>query len=212
MPGFVSLVQRNRRAGYQARAIAAAGGPVCAEVTTNVLWSLSRTAVGQSSLTEVMVERMWDPDRGLFLPLARPGVAGPIATTIAALTPLALPDLPEEIGHRLAAHLLDPGQFASEVAPPSVSLADPTFTTHDSYRGIKRYWRGPTWVNTGWLCWLGLKRLGYDKPAAALTRGLAGAIAANGLREYYDPHTGAGMGARDFAWSALILEMLHDAQ
>ena len=29
-----------------------------------------------------------------------------------------------------------------------------------------------------------------------------------GLREFYDPHDGRGMGATDFAWSALALEML----
>ena len=28
-----------------------------------------------------------------------------------------------------------------------------------------------------------------------------------GLREYYDPRTGRGMGATDFAWSTLIWEM-----
>ena len=28
-----------------------------------------------------------------------------------------------------------------------------------------------------------------------------------GLREYYDPLTGEGLGARDFAWTSLILEM-----
>jgi hypothetical protein len=208
LPGFVGLVRRNRRLGYDARAIAAAGGPICAEVTTNVVWSLSRSAAGQGSLTEVIVERMWDERRGLFSPLARPAVGRPIATTIAALTPLALPDLPEEIGHRLAAPLLDPRMFASEVAPPSVSLSDPAFSVRDTRLGVKRYWRGPTWVNTGWLCWLGLRRLGYEEAAARLAGGLAGAIAAQGLREYYHPHTGAGMGARDFAWSALILEML----
>ena len=37
---------------------------------------------------------------------------------------------------------------------------------------------------------------------------VATAIQASGLREYYHPFTGAGMGAGDFAWSTLILEML----
>jgi hypothetical protein len=37
---------------------------------------------------------------------------------------------------------------------------------------------------------------------------LATAIRANGLREYYDPFTGRGMGAVDFGWSTLILELL----
>ena len=74
--------------------------------------------------------------------------------------------------------------------------------------GIREYWRGPTWVNSAWLCWRGLRRLGYAGEAEALARGLAGAIAAHGLREYYHPWSGAGMGARNFGWSALMLEML----
>jgi glycogen debranching enzyme len=73
--------------------------------------------------------------------------------------------------------------------------------------GQRRYWRGPTWVNTAWLCWLGLVRLGYDEPASELARRLAAAVGAAGLREYYDPRTGAGMGARDFGWSSLVREL-----
>ena len=209
--GFPLLVRRNRRLGYDLRRIAAAGGPVCCEVLTNVLYSLSRTALGQPSLTDAIVARLYDHDRGLFSPASRPAPARTPATTIAALTPLALPDLPEEIGHRLAAHLLDEREFLSAVAPPSVSLADPSFTVRDiGAWGVRRYWRGPTWVNSAWLCWLGLVRLGYEEPARELADGLAGAIASSGLREYYNPHTGAGMGAREFAWSALILEMLEE--
>ena len=34
------------------------------------------------------------------------------------------------------------------------------------------------------------------------------AVDAAGLREYYDPFTGAGMGAVDFGWSTLVLELL----
>jgi hypothetical protein len=37
---------------------------------------------------------------------------------------------------------------------------------------------------------------------------LASAVSRAGLREYYDPYSGRGMGAVDFAWSALILDML----
>jgi hypothetical protein len=33
-------------------------------------------------------------------------------------------------------------------------------------------------------------------------------VAAHGLREYYNPFTGTGMGATDFAWSSLVLELL----
>jgi hypothetical protein len=34
------------------------------------------------------------------------------------------------------------------------------------------------------------------------------AVAAGGLREYYDPYSGRGMGATSFSWSALVLELL----
>ncbi len=53
-----------------------------------------------------------------------------------------------------------------------------------------------------------MRRLGYEREAAELARRLTAAILRAGLREYYDPFTGRGMGAREFAWSALILEMV----
>ena len=37
---------------------------------------------------------------------------------------------------------------------------------------------------------------------------IAAAVGREGLREYYDPDTGAGMGATDFSWSALVMEMI----
>jgi hypothetical protein len=41
-----------------------------------------------------------------------------------------------------------------------------------------------------------------------MARRLARAVSGAGLREYYDPFTGAGMGARSFTWSALVTEMV----
>src|SRR5204862_335669 len=70
-----------------------------------------------------------------------------------------------------------------------------------------RYWRGPTWINSAWLVWLGLVRLGYAEQAATLAAAVQRAVLASGLREFYDPFDGHGMGARDFAWSALALEL-----
>src|SRR5207244_9310849 len=111
-PGFLRLVRRNRRLGYDLSRIAAAGGPVACEVATNVLNNLSRLALGRPSLTPTIVERMYDPDSGLFWPLARPQPRRPIPLTWAALSPLALPDLPDAIGRRLTEEsLLDPDRL-----------------------------------------------------------------------------------------------------
>jgi hypothetical protein len=56
------------------------------------------------------------------------------------------------------------------------------------------------------LC-LGLRRLGYAAEAERLASRIAEAVVRQGLREYYDPLTGEGLGAIDFAWTSLALEM-----
>jgi hypothetical protein len=208
--GFVLLVRRNRRFRYDLRGIAGAGGPVCCEVAMNVLHGLSLLALGRPSLTPTIVERMYDAATGLFRPLARPEPKRTPTLTWATLAPLALPDLPEEIGHRLVKdYLLDKRRFWLPVAPPSVSATEPSFSTReDNWLWIRRYWRGPTWVNAAWLVWLGLTRLGYRTEAQTLADRIMAAVLAEGLREYYEPYTGRGMGAVDFAWSSLVMEML----
>jgi GH15 family glucan-1,4-alpha-glucosidase len=63
------------------------------------------------------------------------------------------------------------------------------------------------WINSAWLVWLGLVRLGYSEHAAELVKRVGAAVSSEGLREYYDPFSGRGMGAVDFGWSALALEL-----
>ena len=188
-----------------------AGGPIVCATVTNVLHGLSRLALGLPSITPALVERLWDERAGVFRDEAWPTPPGPVPVTWAALSPLALPDLPEEIGRRLVEQqLLRPGRFWLPVAPPSVSAHERTFSRRDHFWGLRRYWRGPTWVNSAWLLWTGLVRLGYLEQARTLAGRLLGAIAREGLREYYDPFTGAGMGARRFAWSALAVDLLDE--
>jgi hypothetical protein len=208
-PGFVSLVRRNRRLRYDLREVVRAGGPVCCEVMTNVLYGLSRLALGQPSLTPVIVDRMYDEDTGLFWPLAQPALTHRPPLTWTALCPLALPDLPERIGRRLVEeHLLDAERFWLPYPVPSVSADEPRFSMRDrELGGLRRYWRGPTWINSAWLVWLGLVRLGYGDQAAELARRLSELVDARGLREYYNPSTGAGMGTQSFAWSTLVIEI-----
>lgn len=208
LPGFALLVRRNRRRGFDARRVLAAGGPVMCEVLTNVLYGLSQLALGRPSVTPRLVERLYDEHSGLFRDLVVPGVERPQPVTWAALSPLALPDLPEPIARRMVEeHLLDPHRFWLPFPPPSVSRREPAFSVKDSFLGLRRYWRGPTWMNAAWLVWLGLARLGYTE-AEELAARMAATVLDAGLREYYDPHSGAGMGARDFAWSTLVLELV----
>jgi hypothetical protein len=208
-PGFALLVRRNRRLRFRIRAVRDAGGPIVCEVATNVLHGLSRIALGRPSITPALVDRLYDESSGRFLPDAWPKRPARIPLTWSALAPLALPDLPEPIGRRLVEeYLLEPRRFWSPVAPPSVAVCDPAFSLRERFLGLRRYWRGPTWINCAWLVWMGLRRLGYAEAAASLASGVEGAVRGAGLREFYGPRDGRGMGARDFAWSALVLELL----
>ncbi len=205
---FPLLVEHNRRLDWDARRIRDRGGPVLCETLVNTLWSLSLQSLGRESATPALVARLWDEQRGLFIDEAQPGGLRPAPVTWASLAPLALPDLPEEIGRRLVEeHLLNADEFLTPVAPPSVSVSERSYEPGGGRGPIRRYWRGPAWVNSTWLVWLGLRRLGYREEAERMATGMIGAVAKSGLREYYDPRDGRGLGAREFAWSALIAEL-----
>lgn len=209
-PGFIQLVAHNRRLGFDARRIAQAGGPVVCDPLTNTLNGLSRLALGMPSITPALVAKLWDPKAEIFKLAAKPGMTSTPADTIAGLAPLALPDLPDAIGHALVRrYLLDHDRFWAEVGPPSVALNEPSFSVNDRRHHIRQYWRGPTWVNTAWLVWLGLQRLGYVDEALRLATSIGETVVREGLREYYNPFTGEGMGALNFGWTALALDMQH---
>ncbi|MDJ0954147.1 MAG: hypothetical protein QNJ81_10750 [Acidimicrobiia bacterium] len=210
---FPLVIHANRRRGFDARRIAADGRPVVCEVVTNVLWSLSEQALGNPSPTPALVARLWDEDEGRFVDQvhspARAIATADVPYTWDTLAPLALPDLPEEIGHRLVQQvLLRPGRFWGAVPLPSVALDDPSHTSQEDFWGLRRLWRGPSWVNSAWFVWLGLHRLGYVEAADDMRDRLATVVLREGLREYYDARSGAGMGARDFGWSSLVWEMV----
>jgi hypothetical protein len=219
---FPLLIGSNRKLGWDARRIVEGGGPVVCEVVTNVLWCLARLAMGEPSITPTLVDRLWDERRGLFLDLARgevarekemEGVADGHRVTIStwsALAPLALPDLPDEIARRLIdEHLLDQRRYWLPLPPPSVSAQEPSFTPRDWEDWlVRKYWRGPTWINSAWLIWIGLQRLGREPEAMEMTRALASAVARERLREFYEPYGGEGLGAVDFGWSSLIAELV----
>ncbi|HYZ58328.1 MAG TPA: hypothetical protein VE544_01625, partial [Nitrososphaeraceae archaeon] len=69
--------------------------------------------------------------------------------------------------------------------------------------------RGPIWINTNWALRLGLLRYGYIDRAERIRQGVCRLVADQGFREYYDPTTGAGLGGKNFSWTAaLLIDML----
>ncbi|MBI2176114.1 hypothetical protein HYU40_02050 [Candidatus Woesearchaeota archaeon] len=98
-------------------------------------------------------------------------------------------------------HLLNEKEFWTSFLIPTVAANEPKFNP-------KGYWRGPTWVNINWMLHRGLLRYGFRAVADELLQKTIAVIRKSGFREYYNPLTGDGLGARQFGWSTLIADMI----
>ncbi len=98
-------------------------------------------------------------------------------------------------------HLLNRKEFWTRHAIPTVAANEPKFSPTG-------YWRGPMWININWMLYRGLLRYGLKAVAEELLQKTTAAIRKSGFREYYNPHTGEGLGAKDFGWSTLVVDMM----
>ncbi|MBE2314340.1 hypothetical protein DVA67_000010 [Solirubrobacter sp. CPCC 204708] len=137
---------------------------------------------------------LWDGSR--FRPRDLVSGAWLERRTVLSLAPLLDPGLPGEVGVAVAAELGSAHfRSAAGLGVASYDLTAPEFEA-------RRYWRGPIWANLNWLLSRGLRAQGFDGPAAELERTTLDLVAGSGMREYYDPLTGEGLGAHDFSWTA----------
>lgn len=186
----------------------------------NVLYALSLRAlsrllgegeegeyIGRAIRTEgALLDRCLDESTGLFFDLAGRDERPVATSTWSSLAPLALPTLPEGVRRRLVEeHLLHPRRYLVPYGIPSVAVEEPSFKP--GWDRL-RTWRGPSWMNTAWLLIPAMRELGYETEAARVVDGLATAVERGGWREYYDPLTGRGLGARDFGFATLLVELL----
>ncbi|WP_435613534.1 MGH1-like glycoside hydrolase domain-containing protein [Streptomyces sp. bgisy159] len=158
-------------------------------------------------LTAALVDRLWDPARGMFLCRDLRGGRPVAERAVSGLIPLLLPGLPREVTTALVGTLTGP-HFALGTATrlvPSYDLLGEAFDPH-------RYWRGPAWFNTGWLLERGLRLHGETARADALRAALLDLASASDFAEYVDPYTGEACGTTGFGWTAaLALDLLHTA-
>lgn len=97
-------------------------------------------------------------------------------------------------------HLLNKKEFWTDYPVPTVSLDEPSFDP-------KGFWRGPTWIATNWFIYQGLKSYGFFDIAKQIRESSIALVEKSGFREYFSPITGEGLGAKNFTWGGLILDM-----
>ncbi|MEP6852399.1 MAG: trehalase family glycosidase [bacterium] len=150
-----------------------------------------------------LVDRLWNAQRSSFR--ARDVRTGRFADvdTVGSLVALLDPWLRTDVADHVVA-LAESAHFAGGCRYPLPSTA----LTSERFER-RRYWRGPTWINTNWLVWLGARQAGRADLAQRLRASSLDLVSAGGYREYYDAMTGTGLGSTGFSWSAaLTLDLL----
>ena len=214
---YIRLMLRYRDHGYDDDWVRTEAEFCVLDPAFNALWAWSELALADlarrlgrddsghraeaARITAAMVDRLWSAEHGQFL--ARDMRSGGLLPerTVAGLIPLVLPDLPSEVVGPLVETATGK---AFRVGAPEVHGV-PSFDLTDARHEPRRYWRGPTWLNTTWLVARGLEVHGYHELARRLDDDLVGLVAKSGLREYFHPLTGRGHGTRSFSWSAALL-------
>jgi glycogen debranching enzyme len=155
-------------------------------------------------LVKSMVQLMYDEPSAAFYDVCEPGSKMIRVLTPTIFFPLAIEELGQDIARRvLDAHFDRPSEFGAALPIPSVAMDDPAF-----FRGETPFlWRGPTWAPANWFLYHALKKRGFDERAERLRRSLSALVEKSGFREYYDPISAEGQGAREFTWSGLLLDM-----
>jgi glycogen debranching enzyme len=117
---------------------------------------------------------------------------------------------PEEADQLLERHWSDPEGFGSPFRLPTVALGERSFDPGQIRPDSLPYhlnWRGPVWFASNWLIYHGLKRYERHEEADRLRYDSLRLLKRSGFREYYNPLTGRGLGARDFTWGGLVIDM-----
>lgn len=151
-------------------------------------------------LAEAMDTHLWDPQEHLWSDRAVVG-GGPsvsIPTSDGVLGALVTPDRAKATA--ALSQLTDPTRFGAPFGPGNVARTHPAYDPGT-------YWRGPAWPPLSYLFGIALRRWGRTDEGTVVGRSTVAAALANGWAEYWNPETGAGLGAAPQTWTGLALLM-----
>jgi hypothetical protein len=209
---FLSLVRRGTEAGW-AQTRLARGGPfrvldpgfsgILARACHDLAWladhlgeprMAEESRLGGERVTAALAARA-DAD-GLIRPLDMTDESTLEVTSAGSALAVLAPGLPDA-QVRAVSELVTSGALSSPYGARSLDRDHPE-------RSPRNYWRGPVWTNITWLTAWGLGRRGDADASATLRAQMLAAVDGGGMREYFVPDSGRGLGARDFAWTAAL--------
>lgn len=153
---------------------------------------------------EAMKRHMWDPETSFYYDILEENHRLLRVKSPAAFITLFAGIATQKQAEELAEHLLSPQEFWTQFPLPTVSADDPDYDP-------KGYWRGRSWINQLWLAYQGLRRYGFEEESRLLAEKVLVTMASGPTcNENYDSSTGEPLGAPDFGWSTLVLDLLAD--
>jgi len=156
--------------------------------------------------TEVMGamrDRMFK--EGLFWTLEGPEYEIVPVKTWAVFSPLFARILTDEEASRLVNDtLLNESEFWAPWGVRTVSKTEPSYDP-------KGFWRGPVWFAVHWFLYRGLVEYGLFEPAEKIRNISLRLIEERGFFEQFHPETGEALGARNFTWGTLVVDMFERA-
>ncbi|RLE81781.1 MAG: hypothetical protein DRJ52_03440 [Thermoprotei archaeon] len=169
-----------------------------------------RTSEKYSTLAEEtrrkILQYMWDEETGFFYDVYEDTHEKILVKTPAAFLTMFAKIATQKQAEKLVKHLFDPREFWTTFPLPSVSADNPKYDP-------KGYWRGRTWINMIWFTYWGLVNYGYLNEAKKLAlRTLELMSRGPTCYENYNSSTGEPIGAPDFGWSTLVIDLMKDLE
>ena len=145
-----------------------------------------------------LLAQLWSKSDALFLNRRRDTGAWVPSIAWSSFVPLAFGLLPPRDARRMIRlHLLNSAEMRSPYGFRSLSKSDAAYNNQaiiDPYSN----WRGPIWINANFLCWLALRRYGFQAESRQLAVTLAQILHHDiaqwgSMHENYDAETGKGL-------------------
>jgi len=223
---FVFLIDRGRRVGWQDETILQEHPFLVQDVlfcailhrADRDLAALGRAIGADTNEINGWIEktrsvfdtRFWDDEHGLYFDYDVRANAPIRVNTCAIFAPLYA-----GLASRAQAAQLITDHYtnADEYAPAAdTRYRVPSTAKSEAEYAPRRYWCGPVWMMTNWVTMLGLRDTGFGALASGLRAQSLELLAREGLREYYDPRDGSGLGGKEFAWTAGLALDIADMQ
>ncbi|MDK2865558.1 MAG: hypothetical protein PWP37_1750 [Thermotogota bacterium] len=150
-----------------------------------------------------MNEVMLDPEDAFYYSVIAGTTKRIKIKSINSLIPLIL-DFSDNSLYKsiVESYVLSESHFFTPCPLPSVSFSEPSFESHN-------FWRGANWPQMTWTVIYGLKRQGFFEAASGiLDRFLSKTISNNLCNEYYDSFDGSPVGLPFQGWGTLFIDLI----